>query len=162
MGSKLSGCLYIRTLEQLSHVHTLWTSDCREHDGPVVPTAACKTRHRFHAKHSHRLPPANDEQGDQGLHLSLRTSWKPFWAHLNFLCSLRHSHMPFPPFFSPFPGVGLALRPVVWSLRHPLGCLCLFKSFLHTLLTQFCLGMFLTWPELSQQLNFTSHLIFCT
>ena len=162
MGSKLSGCLYIRTHEQLSRVHTLWISDCREHDGPVVPSVACEIHHRFHAKPSHRLPPTNDEQGDQGLHLSLRTFWKPFWTLLNFLCSLRHSHMPFPPSFSSFPGVGLALRSVVWSLRHPLGFLCLFKCLLHTLLTQFCLGMFLTGPELSQQLNFTSQLIFCT
>lgn len=111
MGSKLSGSLYIRTHEQLSRGHTLQISDCREHGGPVVPTAACEIHHRSHVKPSHGLPPAYDEQGDQGLHLSLRTSWKPFWTLLNFLCSLRHSHTPFPPSFSPFPGVRLAL----WS-----------------------------------------------
>ena len=43
MGSKLSGSLHIRTHEQLSWVHTLQISDCREQDGPVVPTAAVRS-----------------------------------------------------------------------------------------------------------------------
>ena len=43
MGSKLSGSLHIRTREQLSWVHTLRISDCREQDGPVVPTAAVRS-----------------------------------------------------------------------------------------------------------------------
>lgn len=28
-------------------MHTLWISDCREHDGPVVPTAAVRSTTEF-------------------------------------------------------------------------------------------------------------------